>query len=134
MTGITDLNTLIATMEPEQAPEMFVFASVLHPTTQMFASAKGMFVEKEGVTFILQEKIAQELEIEGDGPYACITLNVHSSLEAVGLTAAFAKALATANISANVVAGYYHDHIFVAKRDAQDAMNVLKALSDRATP
>ena len=134
MTGITDLNTLIASMAPELDSETFVFASVLHPTAKMYSLAKGMFVEKEGVTLILQETIAHELEIKADGPYACITLNVHSSLEAVGLTAAFAKALATANISANVVAGYYHDHIFVAKRDAQDAMNVLKALSDSAMP
>ena len=67
-----------------------------------------MFVE-EGVTLILQDDVAQALEIQGDGPYACITLNVHSSLEAVGLTAAFAKSLGDANISANVVAGYY-DH------------------------
>ncbi len=132
MTGITDLNTLIATMEPALAPQRYVFASVPHPSAKMLETAKGMFVEKEGVTLILQDDVAQALEIQGDGPYACITLNVHSSLEAVGLTAAFAKSLGDANISANVVAGYYHDHIFVAERDALEAMNVLKVLSDSA--
>ena len=132
MTGITDLNTLIATMEPELSPHLFVFASVRHPTAQMLNTAKGMFVEKEGVSLILQDTIAQEQKIEGDGPYACITLNVHSSLEAVGLTAAFAQTLTAANISANVVAGYYHDHIFVAQKDAPEAMGVLNTLSDSA--
>jgi hypothetical protein len=58
-----------------------------------------------------------------------ITLNIHSSLEAYGLTAAFSNALAEANVSCNVVAGVYHDHIFVPRNDADKAMTVLKKLS-----
>ena len=61
-----------------------------------------------------------------------ITLTVHSSLEAVGLTAAFSAALTGAGISANVVAGYYHDHIFVPERDADRAIETLQALSRAA--
>jgi uncharacterized protein len=60
---------------------------------------------------------------------AWITLTVHSALEAVGLTAAFSKALADVNISCNVVAGYYHDHIFVPQQDAEKAMAVLESLA-----
>ena len=59
-----------------------------------------------------------------------ITLTIHSSLEAVGLTAAVSSALTEANISCNVVAAYYHDHIFVPIADADRAMNVLLALTD----
>jgi hypothetical protein len=54
-----------------------------------------------------------------------ITLNVHSSLEAIGLTAAVAGRLALHGISANVVAAYYHDHIFVPTADAERAVVVL---------
>ena len=58
-----------------------------------------------------------------------ITLTVHSSLEAVGLTAAFSKALAEKGISCNVVAAFYHDHLFVRQQDAAAAMETLKGLS-----
>jgi hypothetical protein len=58
-----------------------------------------------------------------------ITLTVHSSLTAVGLTASFSKALSDENISCNVVAAYFHDHIFVDAKDASRAMEVLERFS-----
>jgi hypothetical protein len=54
---------------------------------------------------------------------------VHSSLDAVGLTAAVANKLASREISANVVAAYYHDHIFVRKEKADIAMAALEEFS-----
>jgi len=63
---------------------------------------------------------------------AWITLTVHSSLEAVGLTAAFATALGNAGISCNVIAGFYHDHLFVGKDDAHTALTVLRELAKNA--
>lgn len=47
------------------------------------------------------------------------------NMKPVGLTAAFSKLLAENNISCNVVAAYYHDHIFVMKKDAEKAMRLL---------
>ena len=60
-----------------------------------------------------------------------ITLTVHSSLEAVGLTAAVATCLAQAGISANVVAAYHHDHVFVPEADAETAVQALRQLQQR---
>ena len=65
-----------------------------------------------------------------EGPMARITLTIHSALEAVGLTAAVSTALADHGISANMVAGFHHDHIFLPAKDADRALNILLDLSD----
>ncbi|WP_367187102.1 ACT domain-containing protein [Mucilaginibacter sp.] len=78
---------------------------------------------------IVNKELADKLNLGYFYIAAWIILTIHSSLEAVGLTAAFSNALAKEGISCNVVAAFYHDHIFVAKRDAKKAMSVLKALS-----
>ncbi len=138
MTGMTDLQTLLASMSPRLDPHTYVFVTTTKPQPAWLAQAKGSFVEAEGTTLILAEHDATAfgfdtaLGFDKDTRFACISLDVHSSLEAVGLTAAFATALAQANISANVVAGYYHDHIFVAKVDADSAIKVLRQLSEQA--
>lgn len=79
---------------------------------------------------VLERSIADSKGVAYEYVARWITLVVHSSLEAVGLTAAFGKALTEANISANVIAGYYHDHIFVEKKDADRAISVLSEMSD----
>ena len=84
--------------------------------------------EKEGLSVIFPKKVADENQYEYSYIASWITLMVHSSLEAVGLTAAVSNALAGENISANVVAGFYHDHVFVAEKDAEKAMRVLAGL------
>lgn len=56
-----------------------------------------------------------------------ITLDVHSSLEAVGLTAA----LADRGISCNVIAGVYRDHLFVPDDRAEEAVEAFHTLGDR---
>ena len=92
----------------------------------------GQFREPEGITLILPQATADRLQLPYTYEAAWITLTVHSSLEAVGLTAAFAQALAAAQVSCNVVAAYYHDHLFVAARDADKAMQVLQRLAATA--
>ena len=66
--------------------------------------------------------------------FAWITLDVHSALDAVGLTAAVAGALAERGIACNVVAGFHHDHLFVPVDRAGDAIDALDALSARTDP
>lgn len=90
----------------------------------------AFFKEEEATTLILKKEAADKLNLEYNYVAAWITLTIHSSLEATRLTAAFATALAKENISCNVVAAYYHDHIFVAKKDAERAMAALKKLSE----
>lgn len=84
--------------------------------------------ENEGITLVLPQAVADEYQLNYEYIAGWITLMVHSSLAAVGLTAAFAHALAQQNISCNVIAGYYHDHIFVADDDVQQALVILNNL------
>jgi hypothetical protein len=77
-----------------------------------------------------QEELADRLKFDYSFIFSWITLIVHSSLEAVGLTAAFSKALSDNGISCNVVAGYFHDHIFVAQKETENAMNILSSFSE----
>jgi len=132
MSGITDLAELLKTMEPALADGSFVYASVPEGalTEALLSAAIGVFRETEGVTLILPAGTADGLFTSP--PMRMITLTVHSSLEAVGLTAAFAAALTREGISANVVAAFHHDHIFVPERDAGRAMEALTALSRKA--
>lgn len=129
MQGETDLSMLLKTMRPELNDGDYVFCTIPHEEQINAVNAIGLFKEKEGVTVILSRPQADKLHLSYHYIAAWITLTAHSSLNAVGLTAAFAKALAEAGISCNVIAAYYHDHIFVAKDDAGKAMEVLRKLS-----
>src|SRR6478752_3181431 len=122
MAGEDNLGTLLATMEPVLRDGMFVFATVAGPDIPTGLAPIGSFREDEGLTLILSAEEAARAGLAGSKPMRQITLTVHSSLDAVGLTAAFATELTRHGISANVVAGYFHDHIFVAEKDAERAV------------
>ena len=131
MAAVIDLATLLAAMDPVLQEGEFAFCTL---SEAKFANCQplqplGLFREAEGVTVILPVEVALERGIPISTPMRWITLNVHSALEAVGLTAAFSTALTREGISANVVAGYYHDHIFVPAADASAAIKALKLLS-----
>ncbi len=129
MTGETNLSRLLASLSPRLNPGRFVFCSVPQPTVVQVAAALGSFREAEGTTLILAREEAERLGLTYDYLAAWITLEVHSSLAAVGLTAAFAKALAGEGISCNVIAGFHHDHLFVAEADAERALTRLQRLA-----
>jgi hypothetical protein len=129
MSGETNISLLLNNMTPKLNEGEYVFCTVTSVSDINPEDIIGTFKEDEGWTVILKRTLADKLNYEYSYVASWITLTVHSSLQAVGLTAAFSRALANAGISCNVVAAYYHDHIFVAKQDAEKAMKVLKELS-----
>lgn len=128
MTGELDIRILIKDMQPELNQGEYVYC--LANSKEQAAALEPLctFLEKEGVTVILTKEKADAMSIPYSTVCAWITLTIHSSLEAVGLTAAVAKVLTKENISCNVVAAFYHDHIFVPVRDSARAMSALQKL------
>ncbi|QRM56059.1 ACT domain-containing protein [Sinorhizobium sp. BG8] len=133
MNGITDLDRLLAELEPSLAGGEFVFCTVPHEDVARTSDPRVLcyFREREGLTLILPAEVAVAEELAASAPMRMITLTVHSSLEAVGLTAAVSAALTGEGVSANVVAAYHHDHIFVPAADAERALEALRRLSRR---
>lgn len=127
MSGIKDLEILLSNIEPILDERNFVFCTFPDLDWGKIHKLKpiGLFQEKESVTLIITQENAINESIAYQSVYKLITLNVHSSLDAVGLTAAFSTKLAQKGISANVVAAYYHDHIFVPKEKAIQAYNAI---------
>ena len=129
MTGETNLEKLLQGMKPELNEGEYVFCSVDSFESTATLNPVCIFQEKEAVTVILPKQQADDAALPYSIICAWITLTVHSSLVAVGLTAAVSNALTDANISCNVVAAYYHDHIFVPVKDATRAMDTLAKLT-----
>jgi hypothetical protein len=130
MSGEKDLQKLLKTMKPEHKQGDYVFCKVDTLENFNLDEVEMFFREKEAITIILKEEIAVKMKLNYFVVMSWITLTVHSSLEAVGLTAAFSKALSDNNISCNVVAVFYHDHIFVNKKDVTKAMTILNSFSN----
>jgi hypothetical protein len=129
MTDEKDLNKLLKTIKPKHNIGDYVFCTIRDLSKINFSDIISIFKEQDGVTIIIKKELADTLKLDYLFIASWITLTVHSSLEAVGLTAAFSKALSDEGISCNVVAAFYHDHIFVNKRDTEKAMNILNRLS-----
>lgn len=130
MSGEEDLNKLLKNMSPILDDNEYVFITTSGNISDYVAlDPLCMFMESEGLTLIVTKSIAISEGLKFECIFKKITLEVHSSLEAVGLTAAVATKLKDNNISANVVAAYYHDHIFIQSKLADKAMNCLLELT-----
>jgi hypothetical protein len=130
MAGITDLDRILATVDPRIREGEFVYATVSTvPPAEL--DAEATIREAEGITLVLRRETADAAGIGYEFVASWITLTVHSSLGAVGLTAAFSAALGDAGISCNVLAGFYHDHILVPSAQRDAALAVLHELAVR---
>jgi len=131
MGGEKNLDKLLASMSPETIEGEFVFCTFKdalygdHSDLNPIATIK----ESEGLTFVILKSKADEQGLSYESVFKGITLKIHSSLTAVGLTATISTKLTEHGISANVIAGYFHDHIFVQSAHAERAMSALDELS-----
>ena len=130
MQGNRELKYLLENMEPVLEEENYVFCTVPGGHYGAFAALQPIasFQEKEGLTVVLSQQQADIMDLTYYGVFRCISLRIHSSLDAVGLTAAVSGVLAEKGISANVIAAYFHDHIFVPEERSEDALALLKAM------
>ena len=134
--AIEDLKTLLTQMAPVLRAEPYLYVQLPGPpSTAEMAQLRpfALFHEDEGHSAVVSAADADKAGLRGEGPFALISLRVHSSLIAVGLTAAIASTLAEAGISANVIAALRHDHLLVAAADGERALGLLQGLARRAS-
>ncbi|MET0336242.1 MAG: ACT domain-containing protein [Caulobacter sp.] len=128
MAGITDLDHLIRSMEPALQPNTYVFVTTPDPLADQGLETVMTFREAEGLTLVMECSAALTAGFEGVFPSRMITLNIHSSLEAVGFLAAITAKLASAGMGVNPVSAFHHDHLFVPADRADEAMVLLREL------
>lgn len=126
MAGETDLARLLGTLDVVRRDGRFTFVTGEWPSLAPVAAA--VVVEDEGPTYVVTVEQARTTGAPVEFEAVWLTLTVHSALEAVGLTAAFSRALADAGIACNVLAGYHHDHLLVPAERVDDAVTALREL------
>jgi len=127
--GEMNLDTLIASMQPQMHESVFVFATVPPDFGWQSLNPIMLFKEAEGLSLILNQGVSDAAGIEYEFPCRMITLNIHSSLDAVGFLARITTQLASLDMGVNPVSGFYHDHLFVPVDRADEAMRALVAMS-----
>ncbi|MFE2546986.1 ACT domain-containing protein [Streptomyces sp. NPDC059355] len=133
MSGESDLRKLLSGMRPELHEGRYAFCTVPAATAPPAGTAPvATVLEPEGLTLVLRQEEADAAGLAYDYTAGWITLRIHSALDAVGLTGAFAAELAAHGLSCNVIAGYHHDHLFVPAERAAEAVAVLEELAIRS--
>ncbi len=123
--GEIDLDVMLATLAVQRRPGVFTYIAVEVPTPGLLAAAHAVVKEGSLTTIVLPLEAAERAGQLVTVRFAWLTLTVHSSLEAVGLTAAISERLTRQNIACNVLAGYHHDHVLVPVERVDDAIAAL---------
>lgn len=129
MSAQNDLHKLVKGMTPKLNDGEFVFTTSDNMGSLDLSEVVCTFKEAEGLTLVINRKTADEYGLKYDFVASWITLQINSSLEAIGLTAVFSTELAKNNITCNVIAGFHHDHIFVSTKDSIRAVEILENLA-----
>lgn len=127
-----NLNTLRKRMFPTLQDEPYVYCCVPEDQVPVGVRQLATFKEAEGLTLIITRKQAVDANLNWQFECAWITLNVYSSLDAVGFTALISSALGKLDIPCNVVSAYHHDHLFVPFESRMRVMQVLQELAESA--
>lgn len=131
MAGETNLALLLAGLTASIRPGRFVIVTI-DRRAELGQGIEALIREPAGTTAVVRIDTASLNGWDYDVELAWLTLDVHSSVEAVGLTAAVARELALHGIASNFLSGYYHDHILVPKANAAEAKAVIDALGARS--
>ena len=123
MIPIKNLQALLKSMKPKLIKEEYIFYTTKKLNTKL--NPICIFQEKEGTTLIIKKDDADKNNIKYQAVWNLITLTVHSDLEAIGFLAKITEKLAKNNISVNVISAYYHDHLFILKKDSKKTMQIL---------
>lgn len=129
MSGELDLNKLLRTLTANLVDGVFVFATIADGKVPENITPRMIFDEAEGTTLILLRSEAEAVDLAFEFPCRMITLNVHSSLEAVGFIAVIARELAKNGMGVNPVSGFFHDHLFVPEGRETDALRILAEIA-----
>ena len=133
MTAELELEKLLTAMSPELREGEYVFSSIgPEEFNDRQVEPVGWFREAEGISVILDRAAAQRLGIKQSSAFRMISLNVNSSLEAVGFLAAVTEKLAAAGVSVNAVSAFHHDHLFIPAEKADLAISLLNDMAAAA--
>jgi hypothetical protein len=130
--GETSLTALLTTLKTSLNPQTFVFVTLQKDQILPSLNIQMLFHEVEGTTIITTQESASSHSLEYTFPCKMITLNIHSSLEAVGFIAAVSAKLTEKGIGVNPVSGFFHDHCFVPVGREEEAMNLLEEMAEDA--
>ena len=94
MKTLKKINEIIKNLNPKLNRGEYVFCSVNNLDNINSKKIIGTFLEKKGLSIIIDKKEARNLGLSYSFIASWITLKVNSSLDSVGLTATFSSALA----------------------------------------
>ncbi|GAB7360349.1 hypothetical protein MBLNU230_g8307t1 [Neophaeotheca triangularis] len=135
--GGKDVSELLKTMSPSLHPDTFFWVSFEDKSLSFGhvarilgeAKVQMLFQEAEGWTAILPRDTQLPESTTSSFLSRMITLNVYSSLEAVGFMKVITERLAEKGLSVNPVSAYFHDHLFVPVDVVDIAMEALREMA-----